>query len=250
MRGKVLDVPPCVGGDRITPAHAGKSVCGSVIISSTPDHPRPCGEKSYMVRTSWATSGSPPPMRGKGFRHKCIHPPAGITPAHAGKRCCYLAMLRVRWDHPRPCGEKFDLRHRYAASTGSPPPMRGKGPRLCNDAICSRITPAHAGKRCERSECGADGQDHPRPCGEKNNNRYNNEWYTGSPPPMRGKAMLTLKSSHHTGITPAHAGKSPACSRRLACSWDHPRPCGEKVALEAIDMRDPGSPPPMRGKEH
>ena len=109
MRGK----GPAVGRiwrishiGRITPAHAGKRP--SAIASSRPsrDHPRPCGEKYVMPLRSKSDTGSPPPMRGKGFCRvqcgRCVR----ITPAHAGKSFDPATAATSQGDHPRPCGEK------------------------------------------------------------------------------------------------------------------------------------------------
>ena len=50
---------------------------------------------------------SPPRMRGKVFIGQVCIAPKGITPAYAGKRFTLYLRLRVHWDHPRVCGEKF-----------------------------------------------------------------------------------------------------------------------------------------------
>ena len=86
MRGKVpvtVFLCFCAG---ITPAHAGKSCTPSGCRPQSWDHPRACGEKRRCLKTSSASLGSPPRMRGKGqIQHK-IGARDGITPAHAGKR--------------------------------------------------------------------------------------------------------------------------------------------------------------------
>ena len=46
-------------------------------------------------------------MRGKVFIGQVCIAPKGITPAYAGKRFTLYLRLRVHWDHPRVCGEKF-----------------------------------------------------------------------------------------------------------------------------------------------
>ena len=70
--------------------------------------------------------------------------------------------------------------------------------------------------------------DHPRLCGEKL--KYF-DVYTdikGSPPPMRGKAVLPDAIITAVGITPAYAGKSEQRPADLHAVRDHPRLCGEK----------------------
>ena len=86
MRGKVLFWAKRLCGRRITPAYAGKSFRLSDSGSLKKDHPRVCGEKPPPSRSTAATRGSPPRMRGKeaGDRYDLDRP--GITPAYAGKR--------------------------------------------------------------------------------------------------------------------------------------------------------------------
>ena len=76
------------------------------------DHPRVCGEKSASTAPKRLWAGSPPRMRGKAFFaiFACSSP--GITPAYAGKRMPLPVFSRLRWDHPRVCGEKEALRWR------------------------------------------------------------------------------------------------------------------------------------------
>ena len=65
-------------------------------------------------------------MRGKDawYMGGCVS--ARITPAYAGKRTAILFASPKRQDHPRLCGEKAASVLPVIATTGSPPPMRGK----------------------------------------------------------------------------------------------------------------------------
>ena len=65
---------------------------------------------------------------------------------------------------------------------------------------------------------------------------------------MRGKAMWETGKRTPDRITPAYAGKSSGEITPLSAGWDHPRLCGEKVALHLMTQLAAGSPPPMRGK--
>ena len=73
----------------------------------------------------------------------------GITPAYAGKRCCWHRLPKEHWDHPRLCGEKLCEDNPRAAVAGSPPPMRGKVQTVCDANGWYGITPAYAGKRTD-----------------------------------------------------------------------------------------------------
>ena len=126
-------------------------------------------------------------MRGKGTSCKFIRHPAGITPAHAGKRLGCAVIYCHHQDHPRTCGEKFDVRLTVSLNIGSPPHMRGKGENFLAVIIDPRITPAHAGK--SSAFLSADLA------------------LAGSPPHMRGKVLNVIANNKREGITPAHAGK-------------------------------------------
>ena len=86
MRGKVFLELVQVTFDRITPAYAGKSSLYHHRFAFPKDHPRLCGEKFPVSKTSPVQLGSPPPMRGKGVPAAPKVQHIGITPAYAGKR--------------------------------------------------------------------------------------------------------------------------------------------------------------------
>ena len=67
MRGKVSVSFAKLVRWRITPAYAGKSCNRFCTSGSGWDHPRLCGEKFILTAVVFAQTGSPPPMRGKGF---------------------------------------------------------------------------------------------------------------------------------------------------------------------------------------
>ena len=127
-------------------------------------------------------------MRGKALGAAAPPPPWRITPAYAGKSYPGLFPRISARDHPRICGEKNLRYNPYTEEIG--------------------ITPAYAGKS-KRFPPGS--------------------WSgIGSPPHMRGKAII-----------------APPTSRG---SRDHPRICGEKQGSASIQTRYAGSPPHMRGK--
>ena len=107
MRGKDDDLDEIDYWDGITPAYAGKSPQNYTLKFKTPDHPRLCGEKFDMMKTTGKVKGSPPPMRGKAEESHQAFLPCGITPAYAGKSCVLCAVVVWQQDHPRLCGEKI-----------------------------------------------------------------------------------------------------------------------------------------------
>ena len=70
----------------------------------------------------------------------------------------------------------------------------------------------------------------------------------GSPPRMRGKALLRQCRNCRIGITPAYAGKRLSQCRAPTVIRDHPRVCGEKGLNPVHRCCRSGSPPRMRGK--
>ena len=131
---------------------------------------------------------------------------------------------------------------------GSPPRMRGKGDAVRDNLDAGGITPAHAGKRGTYTSRATARWDHPRACGEKRCVICFTVAVAGSPPRMRGKAIRQIVEVEVTGITPAHAGKSQLAFQEYVAHWDHPRTCGEKMAITMPKIEITGSPPHMRGK--
>ena len=130
----------------------------------------------------------------------------------------------------------------------SPPRVRGKVCHTMAEAKGLGITPAYAGKsRCNLPST-APWKDHPRVCGEKPPLEETGNPVQGSPPRMRGKAILRSSPAQLVGITPAYAGKRSACSPPSPHSRDHPRVCGEKWNKLHFGEDCQGSPPRVRGK--
>ena len=167
MRGKGILQKKCGRFSRITPAYAGKSERHQRQNQEYQDHPRLCGEKAHNMNFGGILLGSPPPMRGKGFPPPVSFLLLRITPAYAGKSYNSEIDYNRPEDHPRLCGEKAILVCLRRISTGSPPPMRGKGLRDFLKSTVYRITPAYAGKSATGVTSSIVKKDHPRLCGEK-----------------------------------------------------------------------------------
>ena len=149
------------------------------------------------------------PLRVRGKVHLCgvVRCLFGITPACAGKSSSGLASACGSGDHPRVCGEKFNLKEMSKTLLGSPPRMQGKD--IFPDGLpCAvRITPACAGKSLWCAQGQAQERDHPRVCEEKNFLLLMTSRRSGSPPRVRGKGQEPSESHPLPGITPACAGK-------------------------------------------
>ena len=167
-------------------------------------------------------------MRGKADDRKKFFNAVRITPAYAGKSFSSVRSASRSTDHPRLCGEKYDLEDFRKSLCGSPPPMRGKVVRLLDNRKCLGITPAYAGKSGTKSISNSSWWDHPRLCGEKSLTGKRKASQRGSPPPMRGKVNPKNINDYIIGITPAYAGKRAIRFNVGAVPRDHPRLCGEK----------------------
>ena len=187
VRGKAFSMISPISRARITPACAGKSILQLGNNFRRWDHPRVCGEKRELDEIAEKGEGSPPRVRGKGLNWPQITPEVRITPACAGKSVSWRHGDRFRRDHPRVCGEKFQLFVIYNICGGSPPRVRGKV--LCRagcPAHCG-ITPACAGKSAYLLALRKEAEDHPRVCGEKASVKSVVVPSSGSPPRVRGK---------------------------------------------------------------
>lgn len=91
---------------------------------------------------------------------------------------------------PAYAGKSATSRPAAISRLGSPPRMRGKALAFGGESGRAGITPAYAGK----SNCNPGSPqhwlDHPRMCGEKGLSRLWTRSTRGSPPRMRGKAVL------------------------------------------------------------
>ena len=150
-RGKGGSSPSNGASDRITPAHAGKSVGHGSGIRGGRDHPRTRGEKGLDGIIKAGVKGSPPHTRGKVRQKDERLAKLRITPAHAGKSIMMWMLFKRLWDHPRTRGEKRRGELFPTLIIGSPPHTRGKVgiPKITQ--VCNGITPAHAGKRLNGS---------------------------------------------------------------------------------------------------
>ena len=147
-------------------------------------------------------------MRGKVKNSQRISRKSRITPACAGKSGAYDVRHIINKDHPRVCGEKSAETASRAGARGSPPRVRGKAGAGAVNRVIDRITPACAGKSHQNIAKLHQCQDHPRVCGEKSTTRFPTWRTKGSPPRVRGKALISFRFQWCLRITPACAGKS------------------------------------------
>ena len=135
-----------------------------------------------------------------------------------------------------------------ATAYGSSPLTRGK-PRIGHDGQnLEGLIPAHAGKTdgpfCPMRQRRA----HPRSCGENSLMDVQNTFCEGSSPLMRGKLEAIGGEDAHTGLIPAHAGKTVRRRHTLRSRRAHPHSCGENDPPSFSRSPFRGSSPLMRGK--
>ena len=146
------------------------------------------------------------------------------------------------------CGEKSHRLSSVLTAPGSPPRVRGKASGSWKCFCAMGITPACAGKRTQYFPACSCIWDHPRVCGEKSFGDVVALDAIGSPPRVRGKVAICPACSASSGITPACAGKRCGIIAEKSWTQDHPRVCGEKLRINAIQPGILGSPPRVRGK--
>ena len=94
--------------------------------------------------------------------------------------------------------------------------MRGEGKDGRYFDQYRRITPAYAGRRPQPISKRKPKPDHPRVCGEKIGEEEQKVAFAGSPPRMRGEGIQARYKRVRVRITPAYAGRSPACGQGWA----------------------------------
>ena len=232
----------------IIPARAGKTEGERGLSLGLGDHPRACGENSWIWSWQRVTGGSSPRVRGKRSQAALHAAGRGIIPARAGKTRPRRAPPRSRPDHPRACGENIgdfaaDRRsggssprvrgkqprpRRAERGAGSSPRVRGKPPVLPGPFDDGRLIPARAGKTTTRPPCSTAVTAHPRACGENIALVWAPVASSGSSPRVRGKRSFALP-----------CGFPPEA---------HPRACGENAYNWVKNLFSGGSSPRVRGK--
>ncbi len=155
----------------------------------------------------------------------------GITPACAGTTSLMLTVPHSAWDHPRLCGNDWDLQRLIISIKGSPPLVRERHARHSGDDLSSRITPACAGTTTSVGIRAEAGGDHPRLCGNDLQAVQMIVQFVGSPPLVRERRIRARGLMRRRRITPACAGTTPLSVGYHACTQDHPRLCGNDARM-------------------
>ena len=227
-RGKPYAPTSWWAGERLIPAHAGKThVCPAY------GHGR---------------RGSSPLTRGKRCGGVHLRIREGLIPAHAGKTGAGHEFHERCEAHPRSRGENQFRVGRLHGARGSSPLTRGKPSSHPTALTPSRLIPAHAGKTTVHISVPPAFRAHPRSRGENAFGGAGCSFDHGSSPLTRGKPGICVFSVIFPGLIPAHAGKTvPDSLDRRHCRA-HPRSRGENWRCSSLQRRWAGSSPLTRGK--
>ena len=162
----------------------------------TRDHPRACGEHRFTKRIAQRIAGSSPRLRGTPSPEKNRIRERRIIPALAGNTQAVLDDMRMPRDHPRACGEHFQLGWQVLCDAGSSPRY-----------FCG-IIPALAGNTVSYDVSTSARRDHPRACGEHEELNRQIDLSTGSSPRLRGTHRGLVPVLVPDGIIPALAGNT------------------------------------------
>ena len=228
-RGKLHCSFQVIGGSRLIPAHAGKTVGIATETLVPRAHPRSRGENLNLVMIDEAWAGSSPLTRGKLGCEDRLPGTSRLIPAHAGKTSPRSGTASLPSAHPRSRGENLVALRSGMTLRGSSPLTRGKRRLDQVDQPRWRLIPAHAGKTSSTPEMRYERTAHPRSRGENASVREHPILLRGSSPLTRGKLV-----------------PSPPSLLRAA----HPRSRGENATSYDGDGHTDGSSPLTRGKLH
>ena len=197
-------------GERLIPAHAGKTDGRSLLPESGSAHPRSRGENEEELVHGQASFGSSPLTRGKPPKPPTAPLPRRLIPAHAGKTSSSLTVRSSPAAHPRSRGENAALRDDPFRRVGSSPLTRGKQRKKVGTPPDRGLIPAHAGKTFPDRDAATAVSAHPRSRGENRGDQLMLWRAAGSSPLTRGKHLLIRGALPVRGLIPAHAGKTQA----------------------------------------
>ena len=145
------------------------------------------------------------------------------------------------------CGEHSLAAYTITLNPGSSPRVRGTRFSGVGHDRAVGIIPACAGNTEFCMLNWGMGGDHPRVCGEHRTLLPTRSDTAGSSPRVRGTPSHPIHERRWSGIIPACAGNTISPESTSCWSWDHPRVCGEHVALVAPALVQAGSSPRVRG---
>ena len=189
----------------------------------------PAGAGNIRERDIVGTNipGSSPQVRGTSNPSGSDRSGIGLIPAGAGNMSSIRRRRRIRWAHPRRCGEHFVV--------------------VCVDGTISGSSPQVRGTCCVGSSSTSCIRAHPRRCGEHERRDCCDMLERGSSPQVRGTSPALCGRYCTHGLIPAGAGNITSGSCSTPSSSAHPRRCGEHSEAAIIAVISSGSSPQVRG---
>ena len=247
-RGKHARALDRLAGERLIPAHAGKTTALKSSYLKATAHPRSRGENAAASAASLTMRGSSPLTRGKQDVLSGERGHGRLIPAHAGKTAPKGASPAALRAHPRSRGENLHAAEGADGLTGSSPLTRGKPHRSAWPVRPPRLIPAHAGKTSVANLTEERSKAHPRSRGENSSAVRAPTQASGSSPLTRGKHRHRMDQRRPIRLIPAHAGKTSSYDMGVQSPAAHPRSRGENVPSLSVKGKPAGSSPLTRGK--
>ena len=208
VRGTLLDTADYARFGGIIPACAGNTCRWVPARAVWRDHPRVCGEHARRRAGRRSPGGSSPRVRGTQADTPVAFAHGGIIPACAGNTKRSIGDVIQPWDHPRVCGEHPDPPARVDGDEGSSPRVRGTRVPVRPVSLRTGIIPACAGNTGRALPFERLLWDHPRVCGEHEDDDGNPQSEAGSSPRVRGTPEWHGGVDVAPGIIPACAGNT------------------------------------------
>ena len=113
MRGTPSAQRSATFGPGLIPTYAGNTVSAASVSGFRWAHPHVCGEHEHHSRSSSASPGSSPRMRGTHYRKGNSYDNHGLIPTYAGNTHQMAGATRRGRAHPHVCGEhRVGIPHR------------------------------------------------------------------------------------------------------------------------------------------
>ena len=230
-RGKLQGAKDSWLGNRLIPAHAGKTMQRYPDHSGSAAHPRSRGENTADDALTQQPAGSSPLTRGKPLGSFIRDDADRLIPAHAGKTGAGSPPTSDRRAHPRSRGENDAQPRSDAKAGGSSPLTRGKRRAQHKKGPRRGLIPAHAGKTSRSPSRRPPTEAHPRSRGENEALAASDATDKGSSPLTRGKRSPRATLMVRVRLIPAHAGKTRHPHGGGARARAHPRSRGENIVF-------------------
>ena len=182
--------------------------------------------QTWLVVT-WKAK-TPPRMWGRQDRAKSAHTWWRNTPTHVGKTRHPSARRPAAGKHPHACGG------RHVIALARTPGGRNTPTRVGKTWCDCRILTMH--------------EKHPHACGEDDNPVRLWLCTIETPPRVWGRRWSPLEQGADDGNTPTRVGKTYFGSNKRHADQKHPHACGEDIAKDEGDKKEPETPPRVWGR--